>query len=138
MRTPKPLEADVQKGLLEWLSWHHFQVVTKQVGFAVAAQIISTERVVGVVWRQNTGAMTGSHKGKGWHVAFGLPGLADIDGILADGRRIGIEVKRPGGKLRPDQAAYGNMVQLMGGVWIVADSVAALEAGLREAGVIER
>ena len=56
-------------------------------------------------------------------VSYGLPGSADLTGILNDGRRLEIEVKSPTGKLQDNQADFGAMVGAFNGVYIVASSV---------------
>ncbi len=74
-------------------------------------------------WRNNVGnARTLDGKRR---YRFGLAGSADITGILApDGRRLEIEVKRPGlGQLRPAQVRFGQRILDMGGIYIVATSV---------------
>ena len=53
-------------------------------------------RTLGIpIQRQNTGMATNPKGGK---VRFGTPGNADLSGTLPDGRRLEIEVKRPGKK----------------------------------------
>lgn len=54
-------------------------------------------------------------------IAFGIPGLPDIDGIAGpSGRRIGIEVKFGKDRMREAQERCQSMYQRMGGVYIVA------------------
>lgn len=86
------------------------------------------------VWRNNVGVAVGAN---GRPIRFGVPGSADICGLLApSGRFLGIEVKAPGGRLRPDQEAWGAMVQRFGGLYVVArsveDAVRAVDAALKE------
>jgi hypothetical protein len=50
-------------------------------------------------------------------------GVADILGVLPDGRFLAIEVKTPKGKLSKDQALWGKRVRENGGIYIVARSV---------------
>ena len=75
------------------------------------------------VWRSNTGvgrALTDPSS----VVAFGLPGAADLSGIVSpSGRRLEVEVKSATGRLSPVQRAFGEMVQRFGGIYIVARSV---------------
>ena len=80
------------------------------------------------VWRNNVGA---AKDGKRF-VRFGLPGSADITGILADGRRLEIEVKGPKGKLSERQRYFGEMIRAFGGVYIVVRSAAELIQKLNE------
>jgi len=75
------------------------------------------------LWRANVGASTflGPH-GK-QRVQFGVPGQADLTGILPDGRRLEIEVKSAVGRQRPEQANYQKMIEKFGGIYILARSV---------------
>jgi len=71
-------------------------------------------------WRQNTG---GVFRG-GRYIQYGLPGQADISGILRGGRRLEVEVKRPGVKdADPDQEAFRERIEDMGGLYVLADDV---------------
>jgi len=89
-------EHDIQKQILDWLQLKHV--------FA---------------WRNNTGAMAGSHKGKRWFVRFGKKGSPDIFAVK-DGQIFGIEVKKFGETLSDDQKSWGWEFRLAGGVYIVA------------------
>jgi len=74
------------------------------------------------VWRANTGVAKDPLSGR--LVRFGTPGQADVLGVLAPGGRLlAIECKSTTGRLTDDQAAWGRMVQAMGGVYVVARSV---------------
>ena len=53
-------------------------------------------------------------------VVFGLPGEADIDGILQGGRRLAVEVKAGADRVRPEQAGYQRMLELYGGLYVIA------------------
>lgn len=46
--------------------------------------------------------------------------LADVLGQLKDGRLLGVEVKSPTGRLRPEQAAFLETIRAAGGVGFVA------------------
>lgn len=63
----------------------------------------------------------------------GLRGVADILGIAPDGsgRLLAIEVKRPGGRLSPDQRAFIDAVRRFGGVAAVITDVGELDELLR-------
>lgn len=78
------------------------------------------------LWRQNTGV--GDFNGR--KVRFGIPGAADLTGILKDGRRLEIEVKSPTGKQSKEQAAYQRMIERFGGVYVLARSVEDVERAL--------
>lgn len=74
-------------------------------------------------WRQNVGlfqTLDGKRR-----VYCGVPGAADISGILADGRRLEIETKthRPGSEQFEQQRIYEKMILDFGGVYILARSV---------------
>lgn len=72
-------------------------------------------------WRANTGVMPRTNKaGKTRYVHFGRPGQCDISGILPDGRRLEIEVKRPGQKPTTEQKEFMAMVARNRGVSFVA------------------
>ena len=71
------------------------------------------------IWRNNTGA---AFDREGRMIKFGVKGQADISGIMKPlGTRVEIEVKRPGGKQRPEQKQFGQMIQDHGGVYLVCD-----------------
>ena len=97
-----PLEAEIQKACLQYLNL--------QPGVRC--------------WRQNTGAFAGDYKGKKRFVRYGITGQSDISGImLPGGRRIEIEVKRPGNVPTEDQAAWLAMIREHGGVAFWIDSL---------------
>lgn len=81
------------------------------------------------LWRMNTGAARFGNQ----TVRFGLPGQADLSGVLSDGRRLEIEVKSPTGRLSTDQISFGEMIKRFGGVYIVARSLDDVERGLQDA-----
>lgn len=87
------------------------------------------------LWRQNTGVafypdwQTGQRRA----VRFGLPGAADLSGILPDGRRLEIEVKSPKGRQTKEQAAYQRMIERFGGLYVLARSLSDVEVALQEA-----
>ncbi len=71
-----------------------------------------------VAWaeRMNSGA---TRIGARW-VKFGFVGCPDVLGQLRDGRMLGVEVKSPTGKLRPEQAVFLERIRGAGGVSFVA------------------
>lgn len=92
------------------------------------------------VWKQNTG-VGATANGKRLH--FGLPGAADITGILRHvsgvGLRLEIECKTGSGKLSEKQLNFKNMIDKMGGLYLVCRSVQeAIEfvEGRRNAAII--
>lgn len=71
------------------------------------------------LWRSNTGvARMGKRK-----VRFGVPGQADLTGVLPGGIRLEIEVKSAVGRQSPEQLAYQAMIERFGGVYVLARSV---------------
>jgi hypothetical protein len=71
-----------------------------------------------VVWceRMNTGAARIGAR----FVRFGFRGCPDVLGQLRDGRLLGVEVKGPTGRLRPEQAFFLERVRGAGGVAFMA------------------
>ena len=71
-----------------------------------------------VAWceRMNSGAA----RVGGRFIRFGFTGCPDVLGMLRDGRLLGVEVKAPKGKLRPEQAVFLERVRAGGGVSFVA------------------
>jgi hypothetical protein len=65
----------------------------------------------------------GGHEIDGRYIRFGLPGMADITGQMKDGRRLEVEVKRPGGKPTLEQVAYLALINRHHGVAFVATGV---------------
>jgi hypothetical protein len=70
------------------------------------------------LWRANAGAA----KFKGRLVRFGVPGQADLTGILPDGTRLEIETKSDVGRQSPEQVAYQRMIERFGGIYVLARS----------------
>jgi hypothetical protein len=80
-----------------------------------------------VAWveRLNSGAgqLAFADGTKSQWLRFSWRGAPDLIGQLKDGRILCVEVKRPSGRLRPDQHAFLNTVRQQGGVAFVARSV---------------
>lgn len=88
----------------------------------VLAACLELLRMRGIVhWRNNTGAT----KIGGRYVRFGTPGSPDIVACI-EGRFVGIEVKRPGGKLSKAQEAVGMSLVNSGGIYLVVQDVKEL------------
>ena len=66
--------------------------------------------------RMNSGAA----RMGGRFVRFGFKGCPDVLGQLNDGRLLGVEVKGPTGRLRPEQAFFLERVRESGGVAFMA------------------
>lgn len=74
---------------------------------------------------------TGAARLGGRVVRFGVPGTADIVGLLApSGRMVQIECKTATGKQREAQRTMERVVTAMGGLYILARSVADVDAVL--------
>lgn len=56
-------------------------------------------------------------------ITFGMPGEPDIEGILDDGRWLGVEVKAAGDKMREAQINFAAMIRSRGGVCLEARGV---------------
>jgi hypothetical protein len=92
-------------------------------------------------WRQNQGAIP--LKEGGYRRFNGRKGISDILGILPQmvevvgegrvkfGNLLGVEVKRPGEKLRPDQVEFLAHVNEQGGIGLCVHSVKELEEELK-------
>lgn len=89
-----------------------------------------------VAWceRMNSGAV---RIGKRF-VRFGWRGCPDVLGQLKDGRLIGVEVKAPKGKLRPEQAVFLERIRHAGGVAFVARDCRDVFRELDIAGKVQR
>lgn len=82
------------------------------------------------IWRANCGvAWIGNRV-----VRFGVPGQADLTGILPDGRRLEIEAKSPDGRQTEDQRNYHRMIERFGGVYVLARSAEDVTRALKQAG----
>jgi hypothetical protein len=91
-------------------------------------------------WRQNQGAIP--LKNGGFRRFVGLRGLPDVLAVVSQDREVvghgrkrfavfcGIEVKRPGEKPRPEQQAFLDQLNAMGGIGICVHSVDELEEQL--------
>ena len=118
-KPPQPSETQITLAIMELLAMHKV--------FA---------------WRANTGgAAYPDGKGGFYHVKFGFKGVSDIIGLVPGrairevskgvfechphpyGRFFAIEVKRPGGRLTANQAAFLAAVRAHGGIAFVAESV---------------
>lgn len=97
------LEKDIQRGILEWLNDEGF-----------------------FFWRSNNTPVYS--RNNGGKMAFrSLPkytprGLPDIMCVI-NGRFVAIEVKRPGSKLRSEQADYGAKCVCSGGIYAMVQSL---------------
>ena len=83
-----------------------------------------------VVWceRMNSGAA----KVGGRFIRFGFTGCPDVLGQLKDGRLLGVEVKGPTGKLRPEQAVFLDRIRGAGGVAFMARDLRDVQRELNQ------
>ena len=77
-------------------------------------------------WRNNTGAVAASYKGKSRFIRYGHPGSADIFAVVKGGRFLAVECKTPlgprggGTKQSEDQIEFQRRVFDAGGVyWVI-------------------
>jgi hypothetical protein len=77
----------------------------------------------GYFWyRNNVGAMSGSHKGKRWFVRFGYPGLPDVV-VIVSGVYVGLEFKQPGKQLSAAQVDCSLRIKNAGGEYARVQSL---------------
>lgn len=80
-----------------------------------------------VLWRQNTGA---ARIGKRF-VRFGLPGQADLQGVIApSGRALFIECKSARGVQSDAQKTFQRFVEKHGGLYVLARTLDEVVAAL--------
>ena len=79
-----------------------------------------------LLWRNNTGALKVERR----LVRFGCPGSADILGVYAGGRAIGIEVKSAFGVMSSNQKRWRKLFEAQGGAYTLARSPAEAAAFL--------
>ena len=89
-----------------------------------------------VAWceRMNSGAA----RMGGRFVRFGFKGCPDVLGQLRDGRLLGVEVKGPTGKLRPEQSVFLERIRGAGGVAFMARDCLDVFCELEKAGRMQR
>lgn len=108
MKTPQPLEKEVLKACRDYL------------------------RLTGwLTIRLNSGAVRGEHKGKRRFVRFNdTRGCSDL--IAVKQVTVFIEIKRPGGKLRPEQVAFLEDARRHGAAAICVSSLEELQRELEQ------
>ena len=108
----------------------------------ILAGCVEACRALGIpIDRQNTGAMAVD----GRRVRFGRKGNADLTGTIPRGphlgKRLEVEVKRPGARPRPEQLERLAAIRVAGGIafWVTeaADSLRVLRRVLDEGAWIE-
>jgi len=73
-----------------------------------------------VCWRQAVGSFR--HLYNDGTIKVGVEGMADIGGVLSDGRCLQVETKTATGRLREAQVAWREMTISMGGLYVLARS----------------
>lgn len=102
----KQSERDIQRTICDWLTLKR------------------------IFWyRQNSGAMAGTHNGKRRFFRFGWPGAPDIIAVI-DGRYVGIEVKSTKGCQSQAQFHFQKSLEKAGARYILARSIEDVERGL--------
>jgi hypothetical protein len=88
-------------------------------------------------WRNNSGMLSATYKGRDRMIRMGPKGSSDILGVLPpSGRLLCIEVKRLGNKPTEHQTAWLEQMRSAGAVCVVAYGIEDVQRALREAGVI--
>ena len=110
---PEPTEADVLASVLQYLAL--------------------LERTGRLAWyaRMNAGAgrLQRGNEASQW-MRFGFPGQPDIMAQTTDGRFVALEVKRPTGRVRPEQDEFLAKVERHGGIAAVVRSVDDVDRAL--------
>lgn len=113
MALPAPKESDIQRACLGYLRLRGW-----------------------LAWRNNSGAVTASYKGKRRFFRFNsAPGSSDLFFVAPAGRFGCVEVKRPGNEPTEIQASWLETVRRAGGVALCVHSVDELIRGLKENGL---
>jgi len=87
-------------------------------------QLLQKHPKVGKVWRQNSGTFKmGYGESQRYVRANTAKGMADIMGILKDGRTLAIECKSPTGTVKQHQKEFLDAITKAGGLAFVARSV---------------
>lgn len=87
------------------------------------------------LWRANVGASTFQGPYGNQRVTFGVPGQADLSGILlvdGVGVRLEVEVKSAIGRQSDVQKNFQSMIEKFGGLYILARSVEDVQGGIDE------
>ena len=95
----------------------------------IQAEILKYLRSKGVfAWRQNNGGIWDAKLGM-YRTHTGMKGVPDIIAVY-HGRFIGVEIKSEKGKMSPDQFIFRERLLEAGGLYILARSVADVEAAM--------
>jgi hypothetical protein len=99
IKVPKKLEKDIQRECCDWLEYNKF--------------FFWRSNNIPVFGRNNAGVKTFRSLPK--HTPKGLPDII----VITNGKFIGLEIKRDGAKLRPDQAIFEENIKQNGGYYHV-------------------
>lgn len=103
-------ETDIIKSILSYLAANHI-----------------------MAWRMNTGAALNP---AGRLVRFGVPGMPDIAGVLPGGHALFLEVKRPGGRVSPEQDRMRTRLVEAGALVSIVHGIAEVRDILRVHGLV--
>lgn len=118
----KPNETRIQSHILAQLSREPRCAVLMPDG-----RMLGAAQPDAIFWRQNTGAARAGDR----LIRFGVPGQADITGVVR-GRRVDIEVKTETGRQSGDQRAYQSRITSAGAIYVLARSLDDVLARIRE------
>jgi|TARA_R100000501_G_C2569793_1_gene77091 hypothetical protein len=98
----KEKETDIVKAILDYLAYKHI-----------------------IAWRNQSGMLISSYKGKERAIRLGKKGVADIIGVFPDGsgRIMCLEVKTQIGKPTPEQSEFLESVREAGGIAEIVRSI---------------
>lgn len=103
-----PTEADIQRKILAWCEANGV-----------------------LAWRNSTGVFRRGET----YIQCGIPGQADITGILPGGRRLEVECKSAPGRQTKHQARFQKHIEDNGGLYILARSVDDVREAIQAARV---
>lgn len=125
---PKPTRARNKLGVM-------VPIIAEGEVQKAAVGYLEHHRLVAFAHRQNTGGAYYPKKGGGRQfVRFGYPGMADIVGLMTDGRMLQVECKRPGKKPSDDQQKNIDAINEAGGLACWIDDLSQLVDFMNEHG----
>jgi hypothetical protein len=102
-----------------------------QLEQSIQSAILALLRAYGIFcWKNNTAGIY--VKARNTYIPSHAPGVADILGVLKDGRFLAVEVKSEKGRVSPHQQQFINMINQNGGLAFVAHSVEEVQEQLHE------
>lgn len=104
-------EHEIQNEILRWFADHRPDIL---------------------IWRNTVGTFHTVDAGRTMQI--GLPGSADLIGVIPGGRFIGVEVKTATGVQRKNQVAFQRAVEKRGGLYVLARSVSDVRAAMEDVG----